>query len=143
MGVLKMTVITKATNDKKDQKALLLLSDKLPEVAVTKPHDQPQTPPTRRAVVNKQNDNNPFATFLTLLICVGIITGMSIFTYKVYRQKWFQKRTSNEYRVEMHRADPSATWMGREFRRIDKCHKMKFLPKKTFTKIPGKMWLKV
>ena len=91
--------------------ALLLLSDKLPEVAVTKPHDQ--TPPTRRAVVNKQNDNNPFATFLTLLICVGIITGMSIFTYKVYRQKWFQKRTSNEYRVEMHRADPSATWMGR------------------------------
>merc|ERR1711935_993689 len=120
MGVLKMTVITKATNDKKDQKALLLLSDKLPEVAVTKPHDQPQTPPTRRAVVNKQNDNNPFATFLTLLICVGIITGMSIFTYKVYRQKWYQKRTSNEYRVEMHRADPSATWMGREFRRIDK-----------------------
>ena len=90
---------------------MLLLSDKLPEVAVTKPHDQ--TPPTRRAVVNKQNDNNPFATFLTLLICVGIITGMSIFTYKVYRQKWFQKRTSNEYRVEMHRADPSATWMGR------------------------------
>ena len=92
---------------------MLLLSDKLPEVAVTKPHDQPQTPPTRRAVVNKQNDSSPFATFLTLLICVGIITGMSIFTYKVYRQKWFQTRTSNGYRVEMHRADPSATWMGR------------------------------
>merc|ERR1712051_86409 len=111
MGVLKMTVITKATTDKKDQKVLLLLSETLPEVACTKPQDQ--TAPVRRAVVKKQNDNNPFATFLTFLICVGIITGMSIFTYKVYRQKWLQKRTSNEYRVQMHRADPSATWMGR------------------------------
>merc|ERR1712203_1167788 len=132
MGVLKMTVITKATTDKKDQKTLLFLSDKLPEVAVTKPHDQ--TPPTRRAVVNKQNDNNPFAT---LLICVGIITGMSIFTYKVYRQKWFQKRTSNEYRVEMHRADPSATWMGREFRRIDKVPQNEVSTEKVVHQITG------
>jgi len=132
-----MTVITKATTDKKDQKALLLLSDKLPEVAVTKPHDQPQPPPTRRAEVKKQNENNPLATFLTLVICVGIITGMSIFTYKVYRQKWFQRRTSNGYRVEMHRADPSATWMGREFRRIDKVPQNEVSTEKDVHQITG------
>merc|ERR1739844_263623 len=135
MGVLKMTVITKATTEKKDQKALLLLSDKLPEVACTKPQDQ--NAPVRRVVVNKQDDSNPFATFLTLLICVGIITGMSIFTYKVYRQKWFQKRAQNEYRVEMHRADPSATWMGREFRRIDKVPQNEVSTEKDVHQITG------
>merc|ERR1712021_187940 len=143
MGVLKMTVITKATTDKKDQKALLLLSDKLPEVAVTEPHDQPQTPPTRRAVVNKQNDNNPFATFLTLLVCVGIITGMSIFTYKVYRQKWYQKGLQMNIELKCTVLTPQQHGWEENLGGSTKCHKMKFLPKKTFTKIPGKMWLKV
>jgi hypothetical protein len=62
---------------------------------------------------------------------------MSIFTYKVYRQKWFQKRTSNEYRVEMHRADPSATWMGREFRRIDKVPQNEVSTEKVVHQITG------
>jgi len=113
-----MTVITKATNEKKDQKALLLSTEKLPDVAVTKPQDNPQTTPAKR-VVTSRNTGNTLSTFFTLLMCVGLITGVSYFTYNVYRGKWIQRRTSKGYRVELQRARPS-TWLGKEFQRIEK-----------------------
>jgi len=89
-----MTVVTKPTIDKKDEKGKALLSriDKQPEVAVRVPQNAP-TVASRR--VPKKQSSSPCFTFLFFLVVVGIVMGVTYFSFAYYKRISRQRSKTN------------------------------------------------
>ena len=70
-----MTVITKPSIEKKDKKALLDESEKLPEVTVTQPKESIKVPAKKKVIRASQSSSgsgdNACSTIFTFLVVTG------------------------------------------------------------------------
>jgi len=103
-----MTVITKPSIEKKDKKALLDESEKLPEVTVTQPKESIKILAKKKVVRRQSSGDNACSTIFTFLIATGIVIGLSYFSLHVYKKKWLERRGSGRTWTEsqMQQIDP-------------------------------------